>query len=433
MAKYLPGDHLVAEAQAELLSDLKKEFMLQFASTHKKLDRLAIAQMDCLESVRMPVKKNPNKSKIAMKQILAELEAMSKTLEHGDSWNPSIARNRFNNDHQMQLVPADQELPMQKWQNLAQFMFNKNAQKVEDVLKEDFIVEKQENLWQNVNNPCQKGKKNKKMNDSYYLQEVLENGESRFLVVKNPAAMDLSQEKKKLEIEKAKQQAKRNQRIRKLSHRAQRKAMLKEITPIQAKVPMSYSDIVKRNLKLGPDPMEDIFEAWRDFLLELDCLMMSPPVTPEIPDEAQKTLSRPIAKLDKETIFASWRNNLDVPDQPELRLTSPWKQFHCEDMFAGWRHNFEKPQKVGGSKRPNPESCFEAWRIIFNPDEKGSKSKDAPPVHPEAYFQDWLANLQTEASDEGDVSAEVESEAGAALKNKKRAQRKSQNLKKKRH
>jgi hypothetical protein len=38
--------------------------------------------------------------------------------------------------------------------------------------------------------------------------------------------------------------------------------MLKEITPIKAKVPMSYSDIVKRNLKLGPDPMEDIFEAW---------------------------------------------------------------------------------------------------------------------------------------------------------------------------
>ncbi len=40
----------------------------------------------------------------------------------------------------MQLVPADQELPMQKWQNLAQFMFNKNVQKVEDVLKEDFVV-----------------------------------------------------------------------------------------------------------------------------------------------------------------------------------------------------------------------------------------------------------------------------------------------------
>lgn len=48
-------------------------------------------------------------------------------------------RNHFNNDNRMQLVPADQELPMQKWQNLAQFMFNKNAQKVEDVLKEDFV------------------------------------------------------------------------------------------------------------------------------------------------------------------------------------------------------------------------------------------------------------------------------------------------------
>lgn len=72
-------------------------------------------------------------------------------------------------------------------------------------------------------------------------------------------------------------------------------------------------------------------------------------------------------------------------------------------------------------------------RIIFNPDEKGSKSEDDAPIHPEVFFQDWLANLKTEESDEGEVVGEVEAEAMAALKNKKRSQRKSQNLKKKRH
>jgi hypothetical protein len=95
-----------------------------------------------------------------------------------------------------------------------------------------------------------------------------------------------------------------------------------------------------------------------------------------------------------------------------------------------------KPGKLESSRNGLPwltARIKNSRRIIFNPDEKGSTSKDASPVHPEAYFQDWLANLRTEASDEGDDLAEVESEAGAALKNKKRAQRKSQNLKKKRH
>lgn len=34
MAKYLPGDYLVAEAQAELVADLKKEFMQQFGKSN---------------------------------------------------------------------------------------------------------------------------------------------------------------------------------------------------------------------------------------------------------------------------------------------------------------------------------------------------------------------------------------------------------------
>jgi len=48
-------------------------------------------------------------------------------------------RDSFKNEGCMQLVPVDQELPMQKWSNLANFMLNKNSQKVEDVLKEDFV------------------------------------------------------------------------------------------------------------------------------------------------------------------------------------------------------------------------------------------------------------------------------------------------------
>ena len=40
---------------------------------------------------------------------------------------------------------------------------------------------------------------------------------------------------------------------------------------------MLYSDALKKNLKYRPDnaPVEDIFEAWRDYLQELDDLLSS--------------------------------------------------------------------------------------------------------------------------------------------------------------
>ena len=59
----------------------------------------------------------------------------------------------------------------------------------------------------------------------------------------------------------------RKNRTRKLSNRALRKELVKEIEEEEKNKPMSYSDILKKNLKA---PMEDIFEAWRDYLQELD-------------------------------------------------------------------------------------------------------------------------------------------------------------------
>ena len=59
----------------------------------------------------------------------------------------------------------------------------------------------------------------------------------------------------------------RKTRTRKLSNRALRKSLVKEIEENEKKKPVSYSDALKKNLKA---PMEDIFEAWRDYLQELD-------------------------------------------------------------------------------------------------------------------------------------------------------------------
>ena len=59
----------------------------------------------------------------------------------------------------------------------------------------------------------------------------------------------------------------RKTRTRKLSNRALRKSLVKEIEENEKKKPVSYSDALKKNLKA---PMEDIYEAWRDYLQELD-------------------------------------------------------------------------------------------------------------------------------------------------------------------
>ena len=45
--------------------------------------------------------------------------------------------------------------------------------------------------------------------------------------------------------------------------------------------PLRYADILKKGLKFRPNnaPVEDIFEAWRDYLQELDDLLTTPPTS----------------------------------------------------------------------------------------------------------------------------------------------------------
>ena len=47
---------------------------------------------------------------------------------------------------------------------------------------------------------------------------------------------------------------------------------------IVTKGPLRYADILKKGLKFRPNnaPVEDIFEAWRDYLQELDDLLTTP-------------------------------------------------------------------------------------------------------------------------------------------------------------
>ena len=115
--------------------------------------------------------------------------------------------------------------------------------------------------------------------EEFMLKQFKKNGKDRFLVIKKkPSENNATLETEDIfkdwrfnleDVFEQRRQAAikaRKTRTRKLSNRALRKELIKEINKDEKNKPMSYSDIVKKNIKA---PMEDIFEAWRDYLQEL--------------------------------------------------------------------------------------------------------------------------------------------------------------------
>jgi len=94
-------------------------------------------------------------------------------------------------------------------------------------------------------------------------------------------------------------------RQRKLSHRQERRELLKsveeEATPIG---PMTYAEMLRRGLKKPSqqEMMEDIFQNWTNFLDELT----------EMRDPQQKKSSR-ASCFDELDFFKAWKHNLHVP------------------------------------------------------------------------------------------------------------------------
>ena len=203
--------------------------------------------------------------------------------------------------------------------------------------------------------------------------------------------------------------AARKQRSRKFSNRALRKELLKEIDAEEKQKPKSYSDMLKKNLKV---PMEDIFEAWRDYLQELDEIVRSDSRTSFSKDEAVEDI------LDS---AGSYQTELQHCGQPTVKSASLKKKcFEKEVIFASCRHNFNSQddnQEFVPSKKLwyQPENYFASWK--FNLDENLSNNNDYDDYEPEMTFYDWIQNLEE--------SKIMRSESNKMLKNKQRKERKS--------
>jgi len=153
-----------------------------------------------------------------------------------------------------------------------------------------------------------KERKEQRQMKQYQLKEFENNGEKHYLVVKKKTKNTMDEVEdifadwnKNLSIIKRPRSSKPRQR--KLSHRQERKELLKsveeEVSPIG---PKTYAEMLRRGLKkpVEQEMMEDIFQNWTNFLDELT----------EIRDPQRKSSRASVDELD---FFKVWKHNLHVP------------------------------------------------------------------------------------------------------------------------
>merc|ERR1719376_715777 len=155
-----------------------------------------------------------------------------------------------------------------------------------------------------------KERKEQRQMKQYQLKEFENKGEKHYLVVKKKTknAMDEVEDifadwNKNISTIKRPRSIKPRQR--KLSHRQERRELLKrveeEATPIG---PMTYAEMLRRGLKKPSqqEMMEDIFQNWTNFLDELT----------EMRDPQERKSSR-ASCFDELDFFKMWKHNLHVP------------------------------------------------------------------------------------------------------------------------
>lgn len=276
---------------------------------------------------------------------------------------------------------------------------------------------------------------------TYRLRQYSVNGEEHYLIVKKRMPANADQEVEDIfqdwvhNMEEKRRVRRHTPRVRKLSHRAQRKEYLRHNGyEIPEQGPLSYADALKKNLKFKPNyiPVEDIFEAWRDYLLELDDLLseglgMEHLMYSSSDDVDSSSCSEEdmTQQLQQQPLTAAELKDEEVNDdemglmecgQPTVKtaldpVSSSFvhkrkvKALQPEQLFAGWRFNLDDGDffKRRSSKKKNKarkyamEEIFSDWRRHSMMAKEASPPPPAKRMQlspmPENIFHDWLCNL----------------------------------------
>jgi len=290
---------------------------------------------------------------------------------------------------------------------------------------------------------------------TYRLRQYSVNGEEHTIIVRKKIPTEqeemediFKQWSHNLDAER---RAKRAARVRKLSHRAQRKEFLREHSYPQVTGPSSYADALKKNLKFRPNyiPVEDVMEAWKDCLIEQDdkenvgaadaCGQPTVKVAMTAAAVAVHKRRRRRA-LQPENYFAAWRFNLENVDFLPKRRPKVGRNYQAEEYFRDWKKNFYAKEAAYPKKfRPLeklPENIFNDWLHNFNLVHQGQHHRHAqgsqtPRHHRKPWPQQNTSQQQPKENAQKETFLKEPEVAPETLANKSRSnnQRRSKNKK----
>jgi len=438
-------------AKQEIAKNWKIDFQKGFGTTHKKLEKLAAEKAREVENVVKTDYKEPQINKYKKQVVNINLRSNNQESAYGNLKELIRQLDTMVNAVQSDVSPTMHSIPIyskeargqvlpaynNQWLDLKRsLLYDNNRQSFLDIL-EDFKIKYSPEAPKAIKKVtksrvegtnvvmAQKRMLERKMNKKaasettkHVLKQFKKNGKEHFLVVKKktesfpdmedifadwkPNLVDAHEQRKQAAINA------RKQRTRKLSNRAMRKELVKEIEEAENKKPMSYSDVLKKNLKA---PMEDIFEAWRDYLQELDEIVRNDSRTSFCKGESVESILE---------TAESYQQELQYCGQPTVFTTPPSKAnkklgLQKEVIFASWRHNFSNPNEVSYVKNDSfqAENYFASWKRNLKQDLPVADSD----IDPESILEDWVHNFEGPKMDKQD--------SNKMLKNKQRNQRRS--------
>jgi len=324
MMKYLPGEgtmpgsKYIKSAKCQILTDWRDDVNKAVKETHFKLNDLNTETLE--ETFKTVGKLIPENevgksmkvvdSTIDLKTLMAELDNLYKQFNNSVSYS-KIPIYKVKNG--LDEIPKATNMTFSWWKpvcNLAKTVdyprhlelgYEENRKGITSLLR-DFIADQKSKKaileeWQQIEDSKKKSKQHnmkkelksgrrgrnsiQKMRDrkdikkcrQFMLKEIENQGQKHYYVIKK----EKEDPSTKLDIEdifadwknnfaKIKRPRVMKPRIRKISHRAERKQIIKDAKTAdeQAQGPLTYSQIVRRNLKIpvAQPCVEDIFSSW---------------------------------------------------------------------------------------------------------------------------------------------------------------------------
>jgi len=449
MMKYLPGDRKIFAAKQDIAKNWKIDFQKGFGTTHKKLEKLAADKAREVENVVKTDYKEPQINKYKKQVVNINLRSNNQESVYGNLKELIKQLDTMVNAVQSDVSPTMHSIPIyskeargqvlpaynNQWLNLKRsLLYDNNQQSFLDILEDFKIKYSSERAVKKVTKSrvegtnavmAQKRMLERKMNKKaatestkHVLKQFKKDGKEHFLVIKKkteilPQMEDIFADWKPNLVNAHEQRRQaainaRKNRTRKLSNRALRKELVKEIEEAEKKKPMSYSDILKRNLKA---PMEDIFEAWRDYLQELDEIVRNDSRTSFCKGESVESILETAEGYQQELQHCGQPTVFTAPSSKANKKLG----FEKEVIFAAWRHNFTIPNEISYYKNDSfqAENYFATWKQNLKHDMPMADSE----IDPESLLEEWVHNFEGPKMDKQD--------SNKMLKNKQRNQRRS--------